>query len=86
MQDCEDCATRDVMLDEINSQIHLEGNLTESAQNWPMEIATRCPISRTTTKVIGIPEATALGCATVMPVLADANANTATKRTAKLLS
>jgi len=46
-QDCAECATRDVMLDEISSQIHLEGNLTESARNRLLEIATRCPVHRT---------------------------------------
>jgi putative redox protein len=35
------------MREEISSQIHLEGNLTESERNRLLEIATRCPVHRT---------------------------------------
>ena len=45
--DCEDCETKNVMLDEIQSQIHLEGNLDETQRNRLFEMANRCPVHRT---------------------------------------
>ena len=53
-RDCEDCETREGMLDEIQSQIHLEGDLDEVQRNRLLEIATRCPVHRTLTSEIKI--------------------------------
>ena len=53
-KDCEDCETQDTMLDEIHSQIHLEGELDEAQREWLMEIATRCPVHRTLTSEVKI--------------------------------
>ena len=46
-KDCEDCEKKDVMLDEIRSHIHLEGELDETQRKRLLEIATRCPVHRT---------------------------------------
>ena len=53
-KDCEDCETKEGMLDEIQSQIHLEGDLDEVQRNRLLEIATRCPVHRTLTSEIKI--------------------------------
>ena len=39
--------TQNPMLEEIHSQIVLEGNLDEIHKNRLLEIATRCPVHRT---------------------------------------
>ena len=52
--DCEDCETKDVMLDEIHSQIHLEGDLDDVQRRRLLEIATRCPVHRTLTAEVKI--------------------------------
>ena len=52
--DCEDCETREGLLDEIHSQIHLEGDLDEVQRNRLLQIATRCPVHRTLTSEIKI--------------------------------
>ena len=54
LKDCEDCETKNVLLDEIQSQIHLEGNLDEIERNRLLEIATRCPVHRTLSSEIKI--------------------------------
>ena len=53
-RDCEDCETKEGMLDEIHSQIHVEGDLDEVQRNRLLEIATRCPVHRTLTSEIKI--------------------------------
>ena len=53
-RDCEDCETKEGMLDEIHSQIHLEGDLDEAQQNRLLHIATLCPVHRTLTSEIKI--------------------------------
>ena len=53
-RDCENCETKEGMLDEIQSQIHLEGDLDEVQRNRLLEIATRCPVHRTLTSEIKI--------------------------------
>jgi putative redox protein len=53
-QDCEDCETKKGMLDEIRSEIHLEGRLDEKQRQRLMEIATRCPVHRTLSSEIKI--------------------------------
>lgn len=46
-KDCMDCEEKVVMLDEIRSQIHLEGDIDETQRERLLEIATRCPVHRT---------------------------------------
>ena len=46
-KDCEDCETKDVMLDEIRSQIRLEGDLDMAQRKRLLQIARRCPVHRT---------------------------------------
>ncbi len=53
-RDCEDCATKDAMLDEIRSQIRLEGDLNETQRKRLLEIAVRCPVHRTLSAEIKI--------------------------------
>ena len=53
-RDCEDCETKEGMLDEIHSQIHLEGDLDEAQRNRLLHIATLCPVHRTLTSEIKI--------------------------------
>ena len=53
-KDCEDCATKDVMLDEIRSRIHLTGDLDETQRKRLLEIAARCPVHRTPSSEITI--------------------------------
>ena len=53
-QDCEECETKIVMLDEIQSQIHVTGNLNTAQRNRLLEIATRCPVHRTLSTTLKI--------------------------------
>ena len=53
-KDCEDCETKKGMLDEIRSEIHLEGDLDEDQRKRLLEIATRCPVHRTLSSEIKI--------------------------------
>ena len=53
-KDCEDCETKQGMLDEIRSEIHLEGDLDERQRKRLLEIATRCPVHRTLSSEIKI--------------------------------
>jgi putative redox protein len=53
-KDCEDCETKNVLLDEIQSQIHLEGKLDEIERTRLLEIATRCPVHRTLSSEVKI--------------------------------
>ena len=53
-KDCEDCETKNVLLDEIQSQIHLEGKFDEIERNRLLEIATRCPVHRTLSSEVKI--------------------------------
>ena len=53
-KDCEDCETKKGMLDEIISEIHLEGDLDEAQRKRIMYIATRCPVHRTLSSEIKI--------------------------------
>ena len=46
-KDCEDCETDKGMLDEIRSEIRLDGELDRAQRSRLMEIATRCPVHRT---------------------------------------
>ena len=53
-RDCEDCETEEGMLDEIESEIRVEGDLDETQRTRLLEIATRCPIHRTLSSEIRI--------------------------------
>ena len=53
-KDCEDCETKEGMLDEIRSEIHLEGDLEEAQRKRLLEIATLCPVHRTLSSEIKI--------------------------------
>ena len=53
-KDCEDCETKRGMLDEIRSEIHLEGDLDEAQRKRLLEIATLCPVHRTLSSEIKI--------------------------------
>ena len=53
-KDCNECEAKDLALEEIHSQIILEGNLDESMRSRMLEIAVRCPIHRTLSSNINI--------------------------------
>ncbi len=53
-RDCEDCETEEGMLDEIQSQIRLEGDLVETDRARLLEIATRCLVHRTLSSEVKI--------------------------------
>jgi putative redox protein len=53
-KDCEDCETKEGMLDEIRSEIHLEGDLDEAQRKRFLEIATLCPVHRTLSSEISL--------------------------------
>lgn len=53
-EDCADCETSKGMLDEIRSEIRLEGDLDEAQRKRLLEIAVRCPVHRTLSSEIKI--------------------------------
>ncbi len=53
-KDCADCETKQGLLDEIRTEIHLAGDLDETQRKRLMEIATRCPVHRTLSSEIKI--------------------------------
>ena len=53
-KDCEDCATEDGMLDQIECEVELVGALDEDQRSRLLEIANRCPVHRTLTSEIVI--------------------------------
>ena len=53
-QDCADCETKDVMLDVIESEISLSGELSQDQRGKLRDIAERCPVHRTLTSEIKI--------------------------------
>ncbi|MCX7355187.1 MAG: bifunctional alpha/beta hydrolase/OsmC family protein [Alphaproteobacteria bacterium] len=52
--DCDDCETKDGMIDHIDRVIHLEGDLSEEQRAKLLEIADKCPVHRTLTSEIHI--------------------------------
>ena len=52
--DCETCETQEGMLDRIETEVELEGPLSEEQRARLLEIATRCPVHRTLTSKIDI--------------------------------
>ena len=53
-QDCEECHTREGMLDRIDVEVELTGALTAEQHAKLMEIAAKCPVHRTLTSEINI--------------------------------
>jgi len=52
--DCENCETKEGMLDRIDRAITLTGNLTDDQRKRLIEIADKCPVHRTLTSEIDI--------------------------------
>jgi uncharacterized OsmC-like protein len=53
-KDCEDCETKEGMLDKIDVEIELTGPLTPEQDSQLMEVAAKCPVHRTLTSEIKI--------------------------------
>ena len=53
-KDCEECETKEGMLDRIDMSIELSGGLTPEQRAKLMEIAEKCPVHRTLTSEINI--------------------------------
>jgi uncharacterized OsmC-like protein len=53
-KDCEECETRDGMVDRIDVEVELTGALTGEQHAALMEIAAKCPVHRTLTSEINI--------------------------------
>ena len=53
-KDCEECETKEGMLDRIDTEIKLTGSLTAEQHAKLMEIAAKCPVHRTFTSEINI--------------------------------
>ena len=53
-QDCEDCETRTVMLDQIVREVEVQGLLDDAQRVKLLEIADKCPVHRTLTSKIVI--------------------------------
>ena len=52
--DCEDCETKEGMLDRIERDLELHGPLSEEQRRRMLEIANKCPVHRTLTSEIDI--------------------------------
>jgi putative redox protein len=52
--DCAECETRDGMLDRIETELALDGQLTDDQRAKLFEIANRCPVHRTLTSEVNI--------------------------------
>jgi len=52
--DCAECETKQGLLDRIESEIALAGELTHQQRSKLLEIATKCPVHRTLTSEINI--------------------------------
>jgi len=53
-KDCEECETKEGMLDRIDVEVELTGALTSEQHAKLMEIAGKCPVHRTLTSEINI--------------------------------
>jgi uncharacterized OsmC-like protein len=53
-KDCEECETKEGMLDRIDTEIELTGSLTSEQRTKLMEIAAKCPVHRTLKSEINI--------------------------------
>jgi uncharacterized OsmC-like protein len=52
--DCAECETKDGLLDRIEREITLDGELTQEQRAKAREIADKCPVHRTLTSEIDI--------------------------------
>ncbi len=52
--DCAECETKQGLLDRIEREIALDGDLTEEQRARALEIADKCPVHRTLTSEINI--------------------------------
>ena len=52
--DCAECETKQGLLDRIEREIALDGDLTEEQRTKALEIADKCPVHRTLTSEINI--------------------------------
>lgn len=52
--DCAECETKEGMLDRIESEITVAGDLTQEQRARLLEIAKKCPVHRTLTSEINI--------------------------------
>jgi len=52
--DCAECETKQGLLDRIECEIGLDGDLTEEQRAKALEIADKCPVHRTLTSEINI--------------------------------
>ena len=52
--DCADCETKEGMLDRIEREVAVAGELNEEQRNKLLEIAGKCPVHRTLTSEIDI--------------------------------
>ncbi len=53
-EDCAECETKQGMLDRIESEIAVAGEVTEEQRHRLLEIAEKCPVHRTLTSEINI--------------------------------
>jgi uncharacterized OsmC-like protein len=53
-RDCEECETKEGMLDRIDVEVELTGSLSEEQHAKLIEIAGKCPVHRTLTSEINI--------------------------------
>ena len=53
-KDCEECQTKDGLLDRIDVEVDLTGSLTTEQHARLMEIAAKCPVHKTLTSEINI--------------------------------
>jgi uncharacterized OsmC-like protein len=53
-KDCEECKTKEGLLDRIDVEVELTGSLTAEQHAKLMEIAAKCPVHRTLTSEINI--------------------------------
>ena len=53
-KDCEECETKEGMLDRIDVEVKITGSLSAEQHDKLMEIASKCPVHRTLTSEINI--------------------------------
>jgi len=53
-RDCEECETKQGLLDRIDLEVELTGSLSEAQHAKLIEIAAKCPVHRTLTSEINI--------------------------------
>jgi uncharacterized OsmC-like protein len=53
-KDCEECETKEGMLDKFDVEVELTGSLSEEQHAKLMELASKCPVHRTLTSEIKI--------------------------------